>query len=1090
MIGKRYDVLSELGRSSMGVVYLATDRLTGTRVALRLVTAPLVEPEDGGEPSEDRLELSRQLRHIASLRHPNIVGVVDYGFDEEMRPYYTQKLIEQPRELFEAGRGQPFEARLDLVLQTLQGLTYLHRRGVVHGDLRPRTVLVEERAVRLVNFGLSALREAEEGAEAPYLAPELLRGESASPATDLYAVGMLTYELLSGHPARDSSAVRDGSPEISTRDFDGALVPVLEKLLAEEPADRYSEAGKVIHDLTGALGRPLPEETAAIRRSFLEGARLVGREADVERLDGLLTAVLRSRGDALVVAGESGVGKSRLLEELRAMSLAEGALVLAGSAIAEGFVPYHSWRRILSHLLLTVDVDDREAAVLERHVPGLLDLEVEPVPDLDPQAARQRFVEVARGLFGRLERPAVIILEDLHWVGSESLHLWLELARSAENLPLLLVGSYRDDERPDLAMVLSEVPQLKLGRLGREAVCDLAESMLGPPGRDQVLVELLERETGGNAFFLVEVVRALAEEAGRLDRIDPSRLPEQITTGGIRRVVERRLERLPKRVRPLLRLAAVAGREIDLELLAALDEGFQARLWLRFCADQAVLEVDEGRWRFANESYREALLDGLRAAERRAAHRQVAEAIAAVHGVGEGWAPLLAHHWAAAADVSDPEATGLAVDYLERAGHAATASCAHAEASRLLNRGLRLLGTLPGSARRVRQEIRFQLDLGGALIMSLGFTAPEVGQAFARARELSESTGDSRHRTPALLGLWRFHCVRAELETCRQLAEEMARHARSSRRPSRRLLAEYALGTTILFQGEPDPAAEHLGRGIDLFAKLEADSQRAVAAAAFYLGQNPVVAALGYSGWATWCLGYPDHAQSLDRRALALADDLGHSFSQAFARLLATWQHQLRGDPEATREGAVSTSELSREQGYPYFLTLAEIFHGWARARLGEVEEGVVQIREGLGKLRAAGSDLFQPHFEALLAEACGLSSRPDEGLELLAAALGEADRCGSGFWSPELHRLRGDLYLSLPRPNRREAERCFRRALEEARTRRERSLELRALSSLTRLWEEDDERSREPRAALDKLYRGFSEGFDTPDLVAARRLL
>ena len=1091
MIGKRYQVVTELGTSSTGVVYSAVDRLSGSRIALRIVTAPLFEPADDDGASKHRLALSRQLRLIASSHHPNIVGLIDYGFDDRMRPYYTQRLLEQPLGLLEAGRDQPFEARLDLLLQALQGLAYLHRRGVVHGDLRPRTVLVDDRRVQLVNYGLAALREAEAGSEAAYLAPEILAGEEASPESDLYALGILIYELLSGRPAGDGSgdpAGRRGRLEISTRDLDGRVIPVLEKLLAEKPGERYCDAAEVIVDLTRALDQPLPEETSAIRESFLQRARLAGREQHVERLAALVEAVLEGRGDALLVAGESGVGKSRLLEELRAMSLAAGALVISGRAVAEGYHPYHSWRLILRHLLLLVEVDDAEAAVLLHQVPGALsDRDIPPAPALDPQAARKEFVAVVQRLLGRLERPAVFILEDLHWAGTESLDLMSELARSAARLPLVLVGTFRDDERPDLAMMLAEIPQLKLGRLGREEILELTEAMLGRRDHQDELVDFLQRETGGNAFFLVEMMRALAEEAGRLDHIDPAHLPEQVTTGSIQQILKRRLERLPRRVRPLLQLAAVAGREVDLKLLGALDPNFQPRVWLRFCADQAVLEVDGGRWRFAGESFREALLDDLPVSELRGLHRRVAEAIAAVYGRAAESVAGLAYHWTRAADLSDPEATGLAVDYLERAGHAAMQSCAHTEALRLLNRGLELLGTLPPAARRQRQEIRFQLDLGGVWMMSKGYTAPQAGQAFGRALSLSRQIGESRHRMPALLGLWRFHIVRAELDTARDLAEEMRPLGEGSSRPSRRMLVEYVLGTTLLFRGELEPAARHLGAAIDLYSKLRADSRRALTASAFYLGQDPGVAALDYAGWANWCLGYPQHARALNRRAVALAEELGHPFSQAFACLLQAWQDQLGNDPEVAEASALAAIELSRD--FPYFLTLSTIFHGWARARRGQAEEGLSQIDRALGALRAAGSELFRPHMLALQAEVYGLLSRSEEGLELLAAAIENADRCGSGYWKPELHRLRGDLYLSLSRPNRKSAESCFRQAAQLARDRAEKSLELRALISLVTLLG-DQERATEPLAALEELYRSFSEGFDTPDLVAARGLL
>ncbi len=1094
MIG-RYDVVSELGRSDSGVVYLATDRLTGAPVALRVVTAPVFHPAGGRRRDDDgpepiRLRLSRQLRRIASLHHPNLVGVLDYGFDAEKRPFYTQRVIEKHRDLLAAGRGQSFDRRVDYVLQILQGLTYLHRRRVVHGDLRPKTVLVDDSRVRLVNFGLPALYGAGSD-DAVYLAPEVRRGEPASVAADLYAAGVLAWELFS---ERNAAADFGEGSEISTRDVDGRLIPVLEKLLApDRRRRRCRDAARAIRDLCAALDRPLPEETAAIRQSFLETGRLVGRRRERARLKTLLAAALEGRGGALLVAGESGVGKSRLVEELRTLSLAEGAPVLLGQAAAEGFSPFHSWRRILHHLCLLIDVDDRDAAELGARFPEFVELfggAVSEPAALEPPAAQQRFLAVVRRLFERLRRPAVVVLEDLHWAGSESLALLLELWRQVDRLPLLLVATYRDDERPDLSLELAEIPSLKLERFDRRAIGEVAETMLGPIGRRPELIELLQRGTGGNAYFLVEAVRALAEDAGRLDRVDPAHLPPQITTLGIREMVERRLQRLPKRVRPLLRLAAVAGREVDVEVLQHLEPGLRPDLWFRFCSDQAVLEAVRGRWRFASDTFRETLAGGMPAGELRSAHRRVAEAITAVHGTGAEQVPELAYHWTRAADAGDPESTALAVDYLERAGGAALAICAHEEAADLLSQGLELLGTLPPAVARSRQEMRLQIHLGAVFMISKGFAAPQAGRAFSRARSLARQTGDRSQLMPALIGLWRFHVVRAELDTAHRLAEAMVRHAESSRHAAHLMLADYVLGTTALLQGDPESGSRNLQASIDRFLKLEAGPRRELEAAAFYLGQNPGVAACDDAALATWCLGYPEHALALSRRALALADKLEHPFSQAFARLLSAWLQQMCGDPQATEQAAAAAIELSQEHGFPEFLVFATAFQAWARARSGRAEQAVGRIRGVLDQRRSAGAELFRPHFQALLAEACGEASRPESGLDLLEDAIENADRAGSGFWKPELHRLRGELYLKLARPNRRQAESCFARALASARRRRERSLELRALLSMARLWHDDEQRLDETRQALEELYASFYEGHDTADLISARRLI
>ena len=219
----------------------------------------------------------------------------------------------------------------------------------------------------------------------------------------------------------------------------------------------------------------------------------------------------------------------------------------------------------------------------------LLERPILDAPDMDPQATQKRLHGVVEGMLARLKHPLVVILEDLHWAGAESLALLAHLNEGIAGLPVLMIGSFRDDEKPDLPELITGADELKLPRLGPESIAELAESMLGAVGKHPEVVELLKRETEGNVFFLVEVVRALAEEAGRLDRVDGSSLPASISTGGIRKIIQRRLNRVPAQARPLLQVAAIMGRELDTDLLQVLDPDIALSDWLRACSNVAVL---------------------------------------------------------------------------------------------------------------------------------------------------------------------------------------------------------------------------------------------------------------------------------------------------------------------------------------------------------------------------------------------------------------------------------------------------------------------------------------------------------------------
>ncbi len=1123
MIGRRYQLLNKLGSGGMGAVYRALDRLTGLSVALKQVTAPEIEMGDGSHHfsaqtlqlthgSKERMLLAREFRLLASLRHPNIISVLDYGFDEDQRPYYSMEVVEHPRTLLEAGRLLPKPERVGLLIQALQALAYLHRRGVIHRDVKPSNVMVDDGRVKLVDFGISEARGAGVRSDAttspagvtgtvPYLAPELLHGQPGNEAADLWAVGVMAYELFAGRHPHESKTlpammmkIVGELPELSTADFDARMIPVLERLLAKDPQERYHDANEVIDELASAAKIEQPKESAAIRDSFLQAARLVGRRDELAELSERLQRAMEGRGSVLLVGGESGVGKSRLLDELRTLSLVQGSLVLTGQSVGQSASPYQVWRQPLRWLCLLADISDEDAAVLKDQVPdiaNLLDREIPDAPVVDPQTAQQRLLAVISGLFASLEQPLTVVLEDLHWAGNESLAVLGRLRESIEGLPLFIVGSYRDDERPDLPSELPGVDNLKLSRLAAKSIAELSESMLGQVGRRKEILALLQRETEGNAFFLVEVVRALAEEAGRLDSVDVSRLPEHISTGGIQKIIQRRLHRVPREARPMLRTAAVIGREIDVEVLRALEPHESLGRWLATCADVAVLEVQGEQWRFAHDRLREVLLHELAPAQRRKLHRGVATAIEEVYAEAPEHIAALAHHWGGAADFSDEEATAKAVLYKEKAGRQALASCATQRAETLLKEGLELLETLMITPERQRQEVRLRIELGGTYLMSKGHAAAEVGMAFGRARALAQQIGDEESLRRILLGLWRHHVVRGELATSRELAELLLEKVNESRHTSFLVLAEYALGTNHLFQGEPGPAWDHFRKSIETAAMLSAEENEEIGLSVLSLGQHPVVAALEYGAWALWLLGSPSEAKRREEEGLALADELAHPFSQAFARFLATWLAQLRHDVEGTAAAARRAVDLSSRQGFAYFLAMGTMLGGWAQALSGDPEGGVARIQGMLDRLRAVGSELCRPYFLSMLAEAHGAAGQPEDGLYALDEALDVVERNGEGWWESEIYRLRGELALRLPTPDSGEAESCFLKALHCARLRGAVASELRAALAVYRLWwGEGEERQTKARQTLQVVLEKYGEGSDIAEVQEARRLL
>lgn len=676
-IGKRYLIRGTIGQGGMGVVYHATDRLLMRDVALkRVISTPadVVEASTGGV-TDFRMALAREFKLSASLRHPNIVEVLDYGFDESSQPYFTMELLESPRTVLDYALSQPIEQRLRLIVQILNALAYVHRRGLVHRDLKPANVLTVGSIVKVLDFGLSTMHvhTGDEGLEADmaagtlaYIAPEVLLSNDVGITADLYAVGLMGYEFLAGKhpfdvndPGKLINQILYEVPDAVLPDVPIEVAHVFNRLLQKEPEARYKSAIEVIDALSASASVALKMETAATRDSFLHAARLVGRDTELKQLTDALDDTFKGHGSTWLVAGESGVGKSRLLDELRTQAMVSGAVVVRGQAANFGGQLYESWQPLLRWLCLWRDTwDDADVALLKTLVPDVgsllgRDVSAIPIQQATPEAQQVRLIELLTETLKQLDRPVVLLFEDLHWVGSESLNMLKKFVEHVADLPLLLIGSYRDDESPNLDTHFAGVPVIELRRLDSDSIAQLSEAMLGESGSRPQVVNLLQRETEGNVFFLIEVVRALAEEAGQLDEIGRMTLPERVFAGGINTVVQNRLSRLDEAGYDLLRLAAIMGRQVDtylLKHLAPADMRFD--LWLTTCSDAVILEVEEDNWRFTHDKLRESVLNDLSPEETTVLHQRVAEALEAYYGATFEYINALAYYWGQAGNAA------------------------------------------------------------------------------------------------------------------------------------------------------------------------------------------------------------------------------------------------------------------------------------------------------------------------------------------------------------------------------------------------------------------------------------------------------
>lgn len=438
---------------------------------------------------------------------------------------------------------------------------------------------------------------------------------------------------------------------------------MIARLLAKSPEQRFRSASEVLGAIGAACDRRFDAETLETRESILQVPPFVDRVREMGELSQLLTRAIEGRGTVCFIGAESGAGKSRLTRELGVSALVQEVLVLPGQAVANGGRPFEPWREVLRRLVLIVELTDHEASVLLPLVPDLAEMigrPVEVLPEEESTAQLSRLLGVLEDLFRRHTRPTLVVLEDLQWAGGESLLLLSRLARSAATMPILFVGTVRDDEAPALPAQVPEARMLRLGPLPPEHVREISERIAGPSGSDPRVIDHLLTQTEGNPFFLIEVLRALAEESGSLAQLAPGEgAPAPL---GIRRYLQRRLERLPARAHALMRHAAAYGRRIDLPLLSQLASPEEVEEALRAADTAAVLEADGEGWRFRHDKLRDELLAALEINEKRRVHRAVAAAVEAAHPDDPGQLAILAHLYTEAEDGAR------AAHFAERAG--------------------------------------------------------------------------------------------------------------------------------------------------------------------------------------------------------------------------------------------------------------------------------------------------------------------------------------------------------------------------------------------------------------------------------------
>jgi predicted ATPase len=535
----------------------------------------------------------------------------------------------------------------------------------------------------------------------------------------------------------------------------------------------------------------------------------------------------------------------------------------------------------------------------------------------------------------------------------------------------------------------------------------------------------------------------------------------------------------------LAQQAAVIGRQFSYVILQAVsqldDTVLKRELGLLVDAELIYQRgiPPQATYIFKHALVTDTAYDSLLRSTRQGYHRRIAEVLADRFPETVGTQPeLLAYHY------TEAGLNKQAINYWHQAGQKAIERSANVEAIGHLKKGLAGLKMLPETPECLQQELALHIPLGIALTATKGMADAEVEHVFSRARELCQQVGDTPQHAPTLLGLRAFYIMRGDLQTSRELDEQLLRLAQQIQQPALLVEAHWALGTTLCFLGEIVPARAHLEQSIALH-----DAQQPHTQSLLDVVRAPGVAARCWISWLLWVQGYPDQARIRNQQAFTLAQELVHPYSQAIALASAAVCYLFCREIWSVHERAEAAVAITQEWGFPMWLAASTFCRGWAQAAQGQGAAGIAQMRQSLVNWQTLGVALLEPYWLILLSEAYGQVAQPEEGLRVLSEAQSTLNSNGERFWEAELYRLKGQLLLQQSPDNQPEAEACFQQALSIAQNQSAKSWELRAATSLTKLWQSQGKRD-EARQLLMPVYGWFTEGFDTADLKDAKALL